>query len=101
MTGSPRPLPPGEQWGYRPCSKRYPDRDHEVEDDIHVKAASRKRAHALDFEEKRKLGLLLGSFDDRIKAFEMADLQNTIVPIRSVDQRIRRRQIVGDRLFDQ
>jgi hypothetical protein len=75
--------------------------DHEIQNDVDVKAARAEQAQAVNFEKERIADDPPESGDRRVEAFKMAYLKDAAVPRCSVDQPLGAGEVRGDRFFDQ
>ena len=75
--------------------------DHQVQDDVHVRAALAVRRQPVAFDEARPRQVRLGRQNGRVEALEMAHLQDALLAPGQLDERGRLFLRLGDRLLDQ
>ena len=75
--------------------------DHQIEHNPDVHAPCREGREPMRLDETRRLRGLLQIVVHWVKAFDMTNLQHTVVPLGQAHQLGRLVEVVGHRLFDQ
>jgi len=74
--------------------------NHQVVDDLHVEAARRENAEAVNFEKKRAVKNWFDRYHRRVKTLDVAHLQNTIVTACFLEKGVSLHKIHGHGLLD-
>src|SRR6202011_4499974 len=75
--------------------------DHQVVDHVDIEAARREYSQAVHLEKKWMIQNWLDRQHRRVESFDVADLQQALMPLCRVQQRIRLRKALRHGLFDQ
>src|SRR6266478_7667163 len=75
--------------------------DHQVVDHVDIEAARRKHTQPVDLEKERMIQNRLDRQHRWVESFDVADLQQALMPLCRVQQRIRLRQSLRHGLLDQ
>ncbi len=75
--------------------------DHQIEHDVHIEAAQCEYAHAVNFEKQGEGCQALEREDGGVEAFEMADLEDSVVARGGFDQAVGFGQGGRDGFFDE
>jgi hypothetical protein len=75
--------------------------NHEVEDHVHIERARREDGEPVGLKEHGPLEVRLHSENGGIEAFQVADLQDSVLQFGAANQVVRFVQAGGDRFFNQ